>query len=125
MGNYAKAALTAYELIIKYSLTPLDAWNEAISSITASQTSRKKGCPRTTFVVLAENGYLKGINAHSSAKREGILHERAIAAADLVLSYPIATPRYLSEHLGYVDKQGSFDVVIGVARNGLLQHPKG
>ncbi|MEI9881434.1 DUF6979 family protein [Atlantibacter hermannii] len=124
MGNYAKAALKAYGLIINDSRTPLDAWNEAISSVTTSTTSRKKGCPRTTFLALAENGYLKGVCTHTSVQRKGVLYERAIAAANLILSYPLATPHYLSENLGYIDKQGSFDIVIALAKNGLLQRSK-
>lgn len=124
MGNYAKAAVAAHGLIIKDSLTPTDAWDAAISLITSSPTARKKVCPRTTFLALAENGFLKGVEAVPSLKRKGILYERAIAAAKLVLSHSAATHRYLSDNLNYVDKQGSYDIVLEFAKIGLLQPVK-
>ena len=121
MGNYAKAAVAAHELITKSAFTPIDAWNEAISQVTSSQSARRKGCPRKTFLVLAENGFLKGIPADTSVNHRGILCERAIAAANLVLSNPDADRHYLSENLNYADKQGAYDIVLELSRYGILQ----
>lgn len=125
MGIYSKAAIAAYTMIVEKSLTPRDAWNAAIASITTSPSAKRKVCPRATFLALADNGYLKGVDSSSSVERGGILSERAIAAADLVLSHPAATPRYLADNLdGYVDKQGSYDIVIELAKNGLLRRAR-
>jgi len=124
MGNYAKAALAAHRLITKDGLTPLDAWNRAISLLTSSPTARKKVCPRTTFLTLAENGYLEGVEAQASFNRGGVLRERAIEAARLMLSNPDATHRFLSEKLEYVDRQGSYDIVIELAKNKILKLAK-
>ena len=121
MGNYAKAALAAYGLVVKDLLDPLDAWNKAIFSITSSEASRNKSCPRITFLSLASCGYLKGVNAYTFACRGRVLRERAIAAAELVLANPEATHRYLSDNLKHSDKQGSYDIVIQLAKSGILR----
>ncbi|ACZ76198.1 conserved hypothetical protein [Dickeya parazeae Ech586] len=124
MGNYSKAAIAAYSMIIERALTPRDAWNEAIASVTKSLSARKKGCPRATFLALAYCGYLKDVISHQTLQRHTVLASRAIAAADLVLSHPAATHRYLSDALGYVDKQGAYDIVIELAKNGFLTQPR-
>ncbi|HAU8267630.1 TPA: hypothetical protein I8287_005380 [Kluyvera intermedia] len=124
MRNYSKAAIAAYIMIIERALTPLDAWNEAIASVTENQSARKKGCPRATFLALASSGYLKNVICNQTLERHGALASRAIAAADLVISHPAATHRYLSETLGYVDKQGAYDIVIELAKKGFLIQPR-
>lgn len=124
MGQYAEAAVIAYGIIRKNVLLPEDAWNEAIASKTPSPSSRKKTCPRLTFLALAESGYLKGVNAKQSVNNDEILRARAIEGADFILSHPFATHRHLSDHLGYADKQGSYDILIELSKRGILQRSK-
>lgn len=121
MRTYSKAAVQAHGLIIE-GTEPLNAWNEAISTQTLSESSRKKVCPRETFLGLAYGGYLKGVSA--TGKTEGVLRERAIAAAGIVLNSPDITKKELSKCLDYEDKQGAYDMVLALSAHGLLQYPK-
>ncbi|TKV11111.1 hypothetical protein FDX19_07345 [Citrobacter sp. wls619] len=123
MGIYSDAALQAYTLITE-GMEPLDAWNDAISKQTLKKSSREKGCPRVTFLTLAYGGYLKDILADNSKVQEGKLSERAIAAADYVLSDLGISKKELADYLDYNDRQGSYDIVLTLSVCDLLQQPK-
>lgn len=125
MGIYSKAAVQAHGLITDGTgIEPLDAWNDAISTQMLKESSRKKGCPRVTFLTLAYGGYLKDVPADGSKIQKGKLSERAIAAASLVLNDSDISKKELSEHLDYDDRQGSYDIVLTLSSHGLLQQPK-
>lgn len=64
MRLYKKAAVHAVKIIqTTPSTEPLEAWMEAISKYTPSVESRKKGCPKSTFLSLCETGYIQGVPA--------------------------------------------------------------
>ena len=121
MGIYGKAAILAHNMIINSLCSPLDAWNDAISTITPSSSARAKGCPRATFLAIAYDGYLKGVDAEFTLKKKGILSRRAIEAAKYILLYPDVTKEGLTKYLDYVDKQGAYDIILELAKYGLLQ----
>lgn len=123
MNNYAKTALKAHDLIVQNSMLPAAAWNQAIAMVTDSRTSQKKGCPRNTFLGLAYAGYLKGVDADPSAKNEGVLRQRALAAANLVLMRSSISKHELSSLLEYEDKQGAYDIVFALNEHGILCKP--
>ncbi|EPM2222449.1 DUF6979 family protein, partial [Escherichia albertii] len=50
MSQYARAALIAYNLVADKSMSPREAWDAAVAKVTKSESSRKKGCPRATFL---------------------------------------------------------------------------
>tara|TARA_R110002050_G_scaffold204522_4_gene340196 strand:+ start:124059 stop:124439 length:381 start_codon:yes stop_codon:yes gene_type:complete len=59
---------TIYSLIAVKSVTtledyssPLDAWKAACKKYAASKSAQDKGCPKSTFLGLCEEGYVKGI----------------------------------------------------------------
>ena len=62
MGIYAKVALAARERIIN-GMNPELAWNEVIREFTTSIHSINKGCPKSAFLGLCEDGYIKGVNS--------------------------------------------------------------
>jgi hypothetical protein len=63
MGKYGQAAIDAVSRLNTNSLvTPRDAWNQATIEIFGKGTSSQlKGCPRSAFLGLCEEGYIKGV----------------------------------------------------------------
>ena len=62
MSKYGECAVKSVQFCIKESASPVDAWEEITSQVFGKGTSsQKKGCPRTTFLGLCEEGYIKGI----------------------------------------------------------------
>ncbi|EBP4001683.1 hypothetical protein S301_24240, partial [Salmonella enterica subsp. enterica] len=86
--------------------------------------SRKKGCPRATFLTLADCGYLQGIEARHEEKKGGKLYQRAIQVANLILDFPAISKSELADKTCYKDSQGSYDIVLALAQKGLLKHPE-
>ncbi|EAA9290935.1 hypothetical protein EE393_18495 [Salmonella enterica] len=125
MNKYASAALKAHHyLVVSKSMPPREAWATAVAEVTESESARKKGCPKITFLTLADCGYLKNIEARHEEKRRGKLHQRAILVANLILDFPAISKAELADKTCYRDRQGSYDIVIALAQKGLLQHPK-
>lgn len=124
MGSFEKAAVLAHRIIVDEQKDPIDAWTDAIFALSESPTVRRKGCPRITFVSLAESGFLLGVDARVSTKKMGILWKRAQEAALYILLHPDATHKELCEALGYWDKQGSYKLIMALAMNGVLQRPE-
>jgi len=124
MRIYANAALKAYCFIVQEGIKPLEAWSKAVATLTNSKSSREKGCPKTTFLTLATTGYLKDVRALiSPQKGGGVLWDRAIDAANIVLSRPGIQKKELADELGYSDRQGAYDIVLTLAEHGLLCRP--
>lgn len=123
MGNYTKAAVAAHQLIVTRGTKPVVAWEVALASITKSDSSRKKGCPRETFLGLAYAGYLRQVKPDPYARSIGVLRERAVSAARALLAQPGIGKNELSTLLGYVDKQGAYDIIIELSNRGILQEP--
>ncbi|HAT1569654.1 TPA: hypothetical protein I8Y10_000978 [Kluyvera cryocrescens] len=121
MSNYGKAALLAYRMIVNEQKEPIDAWIDAISALSDSPAVRSKVCPKVTFVALAESGFLLGVDSRESTRKAGILWERAQKAALYLLRHPDATYDELCEELGYWDKQGSYNLIMVLAGNGVLR----
>ena len=61
-GKYGKAVILAVKLFKKErTLTPKKAWEKAVYEIFETESSRKKGCPKTIFLGLCELGYVEGV----------------------------------------------------------------
>lgn len=124
MHIYTQAAVEAYQLIVQKGVTPVKAWDIAVASATQSEFSRNKICPKQTFLGLAYAGYLKDVDSDSSAKGNGILRQRAISAANIVLDQPSISKKDLTDILGHADQQGSYEIVIKLVVVGIIQKPK-
>ena len=63
MGKYGDVSLRTVGLIHQQSnLTPIEAWEQAVSEIfPQSESSRKKGCPKDAFLGLCQEGKVKNI----------------------------------------------------------------
>ena len=68
MDNYGKYGLVALNAVNKLNdlqeIEPGNAWDEAAVVVFPTQrSSRKKGCPRSTFLGLWEEGKVKGVKS--------------------------------------------------------------
>ena len=124
MSQYARAALIAYHLVADSSMPPRDAWDAAVAEVTESESSRKKICPRATFLALADSGYLKNVKPLHGEKKGGKLYQRAIEVANLILDLPGISKAELVDKTCYKDRQGSYDIVLILAQYGFLQRPQ-
>ncbi|EEW0763831.1 hypothetical protein OM318_02560 [Escherichia albertii] len=124
MSQYARAALIAYNLVADKSMSPREAWDAAVAKVTKSESSRKKGCPRATFLALADCGYLKNVEPQYGEKKGGKLYQRAVEVANLILDLPGISKAELVDKTCYKDRQGSYDIVLTLAQCGFLQCPQ-
>ncbi len=124
MSQYARAALIAYYLVADNSLSPRDAWEAAVAEVTESESARKKGCPRATFLALTDSGYLKNVKPQHWERKVGKLYQRAIEVANLILDLPGISKAELVDKTCYQDRQGSYDIVLTLAQYGFLQRPQ-
>ncbi len=124
MSQYAQAALNAYQLVAYKSMSPHEAWDAAVTKVTESESSRKKICPRVTFLALADSGYLKNVKPQYEEKKGGKLYQRAIEVANLILYLPGISKAELIDKTCYKDRQGSYDIVLALAKHGFLQRPQ-
>ena len=62
VGVYGKIALKAVEYYTSGEFSnPKSAWEKAASEILKSSSSQNKGCPKSAFLGLCEEGFVKGI----------------------------------------------------------------
>lgn len=60
---YASSAITAAMLVSKEKITPAEAWAKAVlKEFPNSISSQIKGCPKSTFLGLCEDGYIKKVS---------------------------------------------------------------
>lgn len=123
MTIYGKAALIAYKKILEDRHLPKIAWELAMEEKTSSMDTRNKRCPLKTFLALAYGGYLKNIPSEKKWSPSGVLENRAIDAAEYILSNSECDKKKLGNYLGYEDKQGSYDIVITLKTHGILTSP--
>lgn len=86
MGKYGEAAVKAASLLnTNPSVSPRDAWNHATTEIFGSGTSSQmKGCPRSTFIGLCEEGFVKGVAAGYYDLKSTKNKEYGIRAVELI-----------------------------------------
>ncbi|MEH7112467.1 hypothetical protein V7124_08790 [Neobacillus niacini] len=90
MGKYGQAAVDAASLVSTNPLvTPRDAWNLATTEIFGKGTSSQlKGCPRSTFLGLCEEGYIKGVAPGNNHLKSTKNKEYGIKAVALLKKDP-------------------------------------
>ncbi|MCO7262021.1 DUF6979 family protein [Dickeya zeae] len=128
-GETAVAVASAYDSSNKPD--PKECWEYSIIQITSSRESQKKGCPKSAFLGLCQDGYVKGIPKGDYLSPDSPNKKYAVAAAYLVLKEP--DRKYSKAELwrnatkdcpGAAENQnGQMDVVLALKEDGLLQHP--
>lgn len=129
MGNvYGSAAVNAVIAChANQSLSEKEAWKQAIEQLTASKSSREKGCPRNAFLGLCYTGWVKGISARKldDTSQNGLY---AVAAAKILFENSMSDDLGASSLWRKVvgkDKasNGQMQVVLALYKEGLLQRP--
>lgn len=95
-GKYGLVALNAVNKLTHFDdLEPGNAWNEAAAFVFTTQlSSRRKGCPRSTFLGLCEAGRVKGVK-RGDYTRSKANKNYAINALELLQSSPKLTTKEL------------------------------
>lgn len=125
MARYGEAAVWAARMIAEDHLRPEVAWERACGKLNpTSIDAATKGCPRTTFLTLCEEGFVRGVQrGHFSDGRENAEHALALARllvedSDLADS---STGRLWKMAGGGGKKEnGQVEVAVALSRAGLL-----
>ena len=126
MGKYGEAAILAVRLFTKSKAgNPVNAWKQAMAQVFPdSQSSRKKSCPKSTFLGLCEEGLVVGVAAGNYTT--SIDNKRyALQAVKQLRKNPALVDdgvKLWKTIIGTENKveNSQMDVVISLWRNGLL-----
>lgn len=123
MGIYGDSAILATKLFSdKNSADPCEAWIKATNLVITHQSTRDKGCPKSTFLALCEKGWVRGIPKGSYTKSTKN-KEYAIAAVKLLQNNPsIYNCADLWKQIvkGTKVHNGQMDVVLTLWKNELI-----
>ncbi|CRY31655.1 DUF6979 family protein [Yersinia enterocolitica] len=133
MGIYGDTAIE----VVKHYIRGQDleeSWLRQITFFTTSEVSREKGCPRSAFLGLCEDGWVKGIKRGNYILRRRKYpnnKDYAVEGAKIVLANP--SKEYLASQLwaevkrallgGAENHNQQMTVVIALMNNDLLQYP--
>lgn len=126
MGQYGTAACIATDLLNEGSASdPRKAWEEAISRVTKSQSSQKKSCPKSTFLGLCEEGFVRGVSpgdytSSPENKRHAIQALMALRANPSLANRRGALWETVTEGSGKIEN-GQLDVVVTLWRREKLR----
>lgn len=124
-NKYAKAAVHA---VLHYQNNPIDivqSWQKAVSEQFPDQVeSQKKGCPKSAFLGLCENGLVKGVPV-GKYTRGKLNKSYAIKAVEILnsRSHANVTPKQLWKLVMNGETKTSnsqMDVVLALAEKNLL-----
>lgn len=141
MTKYGQAAINAANIIKTQNISPSDAWGESCKALRMTQNEIIKPCPRTVFLGLCEEGYVKGISKGKYLKRDDqylINKNRALALREIIFSqykgqWPSKSADDLwkdsaifhnSNNINQIpvkDDQGGVGVIKELLSNGFLQ----
>lgn len=126
MNQYGKTAVRAAKIGAEQNLHPMKAWVLASEEIIKSEESRKKGCPRSAYFGLCEEGLIKGIPSGNYRKKSSasLNKEYAIRAVELLQTNPELSSNKTKLWDIVIDKKkvhnSQMDVVIALFEEGLL-----
>jgi len=88
MNKYSQVAIDATNLLQTTKLTPVEAWEQsALQVFPNSESSRQKGCPKSIFLGLCEEGLIKG-SIVGSYTRSKLNKDYALQAVRLLQDNP-------------------------------------
>lgn len=120
MKEYNKYGETAIETLKSYkagnTLRPL--WNTVATALFDSESSRDKGCPRSTFLGLCEAGLIKGVSKGDYKSNSTINKNHGIEAVAFLKEHKIEaiSSKELWNKLNVADKShnSQMDVVLAL-----------
>ncbi len=116
-NQYSIVAKEAYLNIVQKGIPFEDAWESAAKKNIASESSRRKGCPRATFIGLCESGDLKGITGTNQSKSKNYAYAKfALSEWNRNKSIPKKEmwSRVQNKFETTVSHQGQLDIVLGL-----------
>ncbi len=123
MGIFGDSAILAVKLFAEKKVgDPIEAWEQAITTQTKSESVRMKCCPKSAFLGLCEVGLIHGIpkGTYTNSKKN---KKYAIDAVKILRK----NPTFLNENNLWVQivrktivQNGQMEVVLALWRNGLL-----
>ena len=125
MNKYGQAAIKAAEPSELRNF-PIEAWEKATFEIFGDLPSQKKGCPKSTFLALAEKGLVKNILPGSITKAKEN-KEYALKAIYILIENSKQPSSLSSIELWYkvqnIDKKynSQMDVVLALWNNNLIK----
>ncbi|UJR61902.1 DUF6979 family protein [Dickeya zeae] len=128
-GETAVAVASAYDSSNKPD--PRECWEYSITLFTDSRDSQKKPCPKSAFLGLCQDGYVKGIPKGDYLPPDSPNKRYAVVAAQWVLKDP--GRKYSKAELWRIatkdcpdaaeNENRQIDVVLALKEAGLLQYP--
>jgi hypothetical protein len=125
MKKYNKYGLTAIKALEIYKVEESlrESWFSAAVELFESESSQKKGCPRSTFLGLCAEGLVKGIPKGNYTK--SVKNKKYAIKAVTVLKQNTQTtfsPKELWDKLELGDKRSNsqMDVVLALWEHGLI-----
>jgi hypothetical protein len=122
MADFGYVAIQAHELC-KNGINPREAWDKACKKLGFSETMQKKGCPKSTFLGLCEEGLVKDIPKGSYTRSKKNKQYGLKAIDSLIKNYNLARlPEKLWEAIGSPCKtyNQQMHVVIALWKNNLI-----
>jgi hypothetical protein len=128
MARYGEAAVWAARRVVEETITPTVAWNKAVLALNPNSIqAAAKLCPRTTFLTLCSEGFVRGVprgryvNGRENAAHAVALARVLIGDSDLT----DASTARLWKLAGGAGKSENdqVDVVVALSRAGLLVEP--
>ena len=127
MNKYGKAAISATKNYSENTVDILKAWELAVmEQFPTQEASRKKGCPKSVFLGLCEDGFVKGIPKGNYIKRKIKLNKGyAIKAVNILFHNKVneISPRKLWELVMEGEQKtpnAQMDVVLSLWNNNLI-----
>jgi hypothetical protein len=127
MDIFGQVAVEATKYAIEKDISPVDAWREVIETKNVSESTKIKGCPRSAYLGLCQEGYVKDINCGDFTKSI----KNKIYAINAVKNIPPSEPIPAKSELWkiatngeLVAHNGQMNVVIALWKNGLINIEK-
>jgi hypothetical protein len=126
MGKYGQVASKAANLLISKKLSnPSDAWDISAKQIFPnSESSRNKGYPRSTFLGLCEDGYIKSVEAgnYTRSKKNKAYALSALTLIEENLALLMNEKELWTLVVNHSDKKynSQMDVVISLWIDGVI-----
>lgn len=124
-NQYGEAAIRATEI----GGHPKEAWQKAAKAIMPTRSTQEKGCPRTAFLGLCEEGLVKGIEKGKYTRRykgsESPNKTHAIKAYTILKENNdngnLTAPKLWKKlNIGTKSHNGQMDVILGLWNKGYL-----
>ena len=121
MSKYADIATLAVELVqFRKVRSPVEAWQEsAFKFYPNSESARNKGCPKSAFLGLCEEGKVKGIAAGSYTNSKDN-KKYALEALELIKANPQLSETELWKSISSKAYNQQMHVVLALYKKGWL-----